>query len=130
MASDGYTLAAFPWFIDQTVGGAVATGTHGSTMRFGSLSTQARCNIHIKDMNVSMYFHFICVRCSASTRFSRMMAICADNIHGRGACQRHHSHHNSGKKHAPLASTPGDSLPFSLQSSLSPAVAYTKVVCI
>ena len=26
----GYTLAAFPWFIDQTVAGAVATATHGS----------------------------------------------------------------------------------------------------
>ncbi len=39
-APNGWTVAAFPWFIDQTVGGAVATGTHGSSMRFGSLSSQ------------------------------------------------------------------------------------------
>ena len=37
---DGYTLPAFPWFIDQTVGGAVATATHGSSLRHGSLSSQ------------------------------------------------------------------------------------------
>ena len=36
----GYALNTFSWFIDQTVGGAVATGTHGSSMRFGSLSEQ------------------------------------------------------------------------------------------
>ena len=36
----GYTLPAFPWFIDQTVGGAVATATHGSSLRHGSLSSQ------------------------------------------------------------------------------------------
>lgn len=37
---DGYTLAAFPWFLDQSVGGAVATATHGSSLRHGSLSQQ------------------------------------------------------------------------------------------
>ena len=36
----GYTLPAFPWFIDQTIGGAVATATHGSSLRRGSLSSQ------------------------------------------------------------------------------------------
>ena len=36
----GWTLPAFSWFIDQTIGGAVATGTHGSSMRYGSLSSQ------------------------------------------------------------------------------------------
>jgi len=36
----GLTLAAFPWYIDQTIGGAVATATHGSSLRFGSLSQQ------------------------------------------------------------------------------------------
>ena len=36
----GYTLPAFPWFVDQTVGGAVATATHGSSLRHGSLSSQ------------------------------------------------------------------------------------------
>jgi hypothetical protein len=41
-APEGYTLPAFSWFIDQTVGGAVATGTHGSSLRHGSLSNQAR----------------------------------------------------------------------------------------
>jgi len=38
--SDGYTLPAVPWFIDQTVGGAVATATHGSSLTHGSLSSQ------------------------------------------------------------------------------------------
>ena len=32
-STDGYTLNAFSWFIDQTIGGAVATGTHGSTLK-------------------------------------------------------------------------------------------------
>lgn len=36
----GWTLPAFSWFIDQTIGGAVATATHGSSMRQGSLSSQ------------------------------------------------------------------------------------------
>ncbi|KAK9838533.1 hypothetical protein WJX81_005953 [Elliptochloris bilobata] len=36
----GYSIPASPWYIDQTVGGAVATGTHGSSLRFGSLSSQ------------------------------------------------------------------------------------------
>ncbi|RMZ54692.1 hypothetical protein APUTEX25_003070 [Auxenochlorella protothecoides] len=36
----GWTLPAFSWFIDQTIGGAVATGTHGSSMTWGSLSSQ------------------------------------------------------------------------------------------
>lgn len=38
----GWTLPAFSWFIDQTIGGAVSTGTHGSSMRWGSLSSQVR----------------------------------------------------------------------------------------
>jgi len=38
----GYSIPAFPWYIDQTIGGAVATGSHGSTLRFGSVSSQAR----------------------------------------------------------------------------------------
>ncbi|EIE25101.1 hypothetical protein COCSUDRAFT_40439 [Coccomyxa subellipsoidea C-169] len=37
----GYVLPAFAWYVDQTVGGAVSTGTHGSTMFWGSLSSQA-----------------------------------------------------------------------------------------
>lgn len=36
----GYSLPTFPWFIDQTVGGAVATGTHGSSIEYGSLSSE------------------------------------------------------------------------------------------
>ena len=36
----GYSLPAFPWYIDQSVGGAVSTGTHGSSFRYGSLSSQ------------------------------------------------------------------------------------------
>ena len=42
VSSDGYTLTAFPWFVDQTIGGAVATATHGSSLRHGSLSSQVR----------------------------------------------------------------------------------------
>ena len=40
-APQGYTLPAFSWFIDQTIGGAIATATHGSSLRHGSLSNQA-----------------------------------------------------------------------------------------
>lgn len=36
----GWVLPAFSWFIDQTIGGAVATATHGSSMTWGSLSSQ------------------------------------------------------------------------------------------
>ena len=36
----GWTLPAFSYFIDQTIGGAVATGTHGSSFQHGSLSSQ------------------------------------------------------------------------------------------
>ena len=36
----GWTLPAFSWFIDQTIAGAISTGTHGSSMRWGSLSSQ------------------------------------------------------------------------------------------
>lgn len=38
----GWTLPAFSWFIDQTIGGAIATATHGSSLRWGSLSSQVR----------------------------------------------------------------------------------------
>ena len=37
---EGWTLPAFSWFIDQTIGGAVATGTHGSSFQHGSMSSQ------------------------------------------------------------------------------------------
>ena len=40
LARRGYTLPAFPWFIDQTIGGAIATASHGSSLRAGSLSSQ------------------------------------------------------------------------------------------
>ena len=38
----GWTLPAFSWFIDQTIAGAVSTGTHGSSLRWGSVSSQVR----------------------------------------------------------------------------------------
>lgn len=41
-APDGYTLPAFSWFIDQTIAGAVATASHGSSFMYGSLSSQVR----------------------------------------------------------------------------------------
>jgi hypothetical protein len=31
-APSGWSLGAFPWFVYQSVGGAVATGTHGSNL--------------------------------------------------------------------------------------------------
>ena len=45
-APQGYTLPAFSWFIDQTIGGAVATATHGSSFLHGSLSNQASLDYH------------------------------------------------------------------------------------
>ncbi|KAI7844538.1 hypothetical protein COHA_001896 [Chlorella ohadii] len=36
----GWTLPAFSWFLDQTIGGAAATASHGSSMKWGSLSSQ------------------------------------------------------------------------------------------
>ena len=38
--ASGWTLPAFTWWTDQTIGGAVATGSHGSSMKYGSLSSQ------------------------------------------------------------------------------------------
>ncbi|PSC73887.1 L-gulonolactone oxidase [Micractinium conductrix] len=38
----GWTLPAFSWYIDQTIAGAVSTASHGSSMRFSSLSSQLR----------------------------------------------------------------------------------------
>lgn len=38
--SRGWTLPAYSWFLDQTIAGAVATATHGSSLRWGSLSSQ------------------------------------------------------------------------------------------
>lgn len=40
-APAGYTLPASPWFVYQTIGGALATGTHGSSLIHNSLSSQA-----------------------------------------------------------------------------------------
>ena len=34
IAEMGYALPAVPWFIDQTIGGAVATATHGSSLSY------------------------------------------------------------------------------------------------
>ena len=39
---NGWTLPAFSWFLDQTIAGAIATATHGSTLKWGSLSSQVR----------------------------------------------------------------------------------------
>ena len=36
----GYVLPTFPWYIDQTLCGAIATGSHGSSLKFGSLSSE------------------------------------------------------------------------------------------
>ena len=34
----GWTLPSFSWYIDQTIAGAISTATHGSTLKFGSMS--------------------------------------------------------------------------------------------
>ncbi|EFJ42445.1 hypothetical protein VOLCADRAFT_97460 [Volvox carteri f. nagariensis] len=39
-APAGWTLPAFPWFVFQTLGGAVSTNTHGSSLKHSSLSSQ------------------------------------------------------------------------------------------
>ena len=36
----GYALAKTPYYVNQTIGGAVATDTHGSSLLSGSLSEQ------------------------------------------------------------------------------------------
>lgn len=41
-SADGYTLGAFSWYLDQTIGGAISTATHGSSLVYGSLSSQVR----------------------------------------------------------------------------------------
>jgi FAD/FMN-containing dehydrogenase len=52
----GLTLPAFSWFIDQTMGGAVATGTHGSSLSHGSLSQQiVALEMVTADGNVQWY---------------------------------------------------------------------------
>jgi FAD/FMN-containing dehydrogenase len=38
----GWAIPAYSWFIEQTIGGAVSTGTHGSSLRWGSISSQVR----------------------------------------------------------------------------------------
>ena len=38
-APSGWTLVAPPWFVYQSIGGAVATATHGSNLEAGSLSS-------------------------------------------------------------------------------------------
>ncbi|CAD7703073.1 unnamed protein product [Ostreobium quekettii] len=40
VAPRGWTLASYPFWVKQTVAGAIATGTHGSTLKHGSLSQQ------------------------------------------------------------------------------------------
>ncbi len=40
VAPAGWTLPAFPWFVYQSIGGALATGTHGSSLPWASLSNQ------------------------------------------------------------------------------------------
>lgn len=40
--SRGFTLATFPWFTLTTIGGQVATGSHGSSLSFGSLSDDSQ----------------------------------------------------------------------------------------
>lgn len=39
-APRGFALGATPQFVNQTIGGAIATGTHGSSLTYGSLSNQ------------------------------------------------------------------------------------------
>lgn len=44
-APAGWTLPAFPWFVYQSIAGAVATGTHGSSLPWKTLSNQVRYDV-------------------------------------------------------------------------------------
>jgi len=56
IAEMGYALPAVPWFIDQTIGGAVATATHGSSLSYGSVSSQmVACTIVKADGSVAHF---------------------------------------------------------------------------
>lgn len=48
LADHGYALPSLPFFVDQTIGGAVSTGSHGSSLTHGSLSAL------VKQMKVVM----------------------------------------------------------------------------
>lgn len=39
LADHGYALPVLPFYIDQSIGGAVSTGSHGSSLTLGSLSS-------------------------------------------------------------------------------------------
>ena len=49
----GYSLPAFPWYIDQSIGGAVSTGSHGSSLWYGSLASQVRVKCNQIDTHLS-----------------------------------------------------------------------------
>lgn len=66
----GWTLPAFSWFIDQTIGGAVSTGTHGSTMRYGSLSSQVGSAVHTEPQKVTH-----CRRLSCDPHLSQVLSM-------------------------------------------------------
>ena len=62
LSPTGYTLPAFPWFVYQSIGGAVATGSHGSSLKWGTLSNQVRTQkvLNIISVNLTlltMYKH-------------------------------------------------------------------------
>lgn len=38
LARRGYSLPTFPFYVDQSIGGIVSTGSHGSSIRWGSVS--------------------------------------------------------------------------------------------
>ena len=40
LSKRGLTVKAVPWFIDQTVGGAVSSCSHGSSLKYSSMSNQ------------------------------------------------------------------------------------------
>lgn len=42
-------LQASPWFIDQSIAGAVATGSHGASLRHGSISAQVSRATSVRD---------------------------------------------------------------------------------
>jgi len=56
LAEIGYALPAVPWFIDQTIGGAIATATHGSSLTYGSVSSQmVACTLVKADGSVAHF---------------------------------------------------------------------------
>ncbi len=65
----GWTLGNFPWFTFQTVGGAVVTGSHGSSLSYGSLSSDDMLlALDVVVANGEQRWHAVAAACSQNKR--------------------------------------------------------------